>query len=46
MQPVHSPLDKSAAPFANRSLGNSQAGRNFLVLQTPRAFQNDPRPHG
>jgi hypothetical protein len=45
MQPVHPPLDKSAAPFANRSLGNLQASRNFPVLQTPRAFQNDARPH-
>ena len=46
MQPVHAPLGKSAAPFANRSLGDPQASRNFLVLQTLRAFQNNPRPHG
>jgi hypothetical protein len=41
MQTVDSPLDKPAAPFADRVLGNSQAGCNFLVLQTLRAFKNN-----
>jgi hypothetical protein len=40
MQPINSPLDKPAAPFADRILGNPQAGCNFLVLQTPRTFKN------
>jgi Sulfatase-modifying factor enzyme 1 len=46
MQAIHSPLGKSAAPFANRALGNPQASRNFLVFKSLRAFQNDPRSHG
>jgi hypothetical protein len=46
MQPIHALLNKPAAPFANSSLGNPQASRNVLVLQTLGAFQNDPRPHG
>src|ERR1700730_3040486 len=41
MEPVHSPLDKPAAPFADRVLGNPQAGCNFLVLQTLRTFKNN-----
>jgi len=41
MQTVHSPLDKPAAPFADRVLGNPQAGCNYLVLQTLRAFKNN-----
>src|SRR5258705_2661261 len=44
MQPVQPMLDKAAAPFAYRSLGNAQASGNFPVLHASRAFKNNPRP--
>jgi hypothetical protein len=43
-QPIHPSLDKTSAPFANRSFGDTQAVCNLLVLQTTGAFKNNPRP--